>query len=458
MSNILILGAGRVGASVAEQLVAEHYHVTVVDENPIALKALQDRLDLRTVLGHAANPSVLEAAGVMDADLLLAVTPTDELNLTACKIAYTLFRVPKRLARIRSADLLAHPQLLNDDGFAVDHAITPAQIVTDYLVRLVQTPEALQVLEFADGRAQLVVVRAEEGAPMAGRPLSRLKELLPKTDCRVVGLYRRNHTVYPDGATVVEAGDEIFVLAARQHLRAVIATFHAAERKIRRVLIAGGGNVGQRVAAALQDECQVKVIESDRERATQLAEALPRVLVLAGDATDETLLDTEQIDRTDLYIALTSDDEDNIMSGLLAKQMGARKVIAIINRSRYVGLLQGGRIDVALSPAEATIGSLLAFVRRGDVAAVHSLRRGASEAMEIVAHGSRSTSRIVGRRIEELRLPEGIRFGAIVRGEQVIIVHHETVIEDGDHVIVFADSKRRVPEVEKLFAVKLGFL
>ncbi|SMC28716.1 trk system potassium uptake protein TrkA [Andreprevotia lacus DSM 23236] len=457
MSNILILGAGRVGASVAEQLVHEQYRVTVVDENAASLKLLQDKLDLRTVQGNAGSPEVLSAAGAADADLLLAVTPTDELNMVACKVAQTLFNVPTRLARIRNPDLLARPELFADHAFAIDHVITPAQIVTEYLCRLVETPEALQVLDFAGGLAQLVVVRVEEDADMAGKPLRALRELLPKADCRVVGIYRRNRTIRPDGDTQVEAGDEVFVLTAQRDRRAVLALFHEAGRKLRRILIAGGGNVGFRLARALQGQYQVKLIENNPARAAWLAEHLADTLVLLGDGTDEGLLETEQIERTDLYLALTSDDEDNIMSGLLAKQMGARKVIAIINRSRYVGLLQGSRIDVALSPAQVTIGSLLAHVRRGDIEAVHNLRRGTAEAMEIVAHGSRGTSRVVGRKVAELRLPDGIHFAALVRGEEVIIVHHDTEIADGDHVIVFVDNKRRIREVEHLFAVKLGF-
>ncbi|WP_308417871.1 Trk system potassium transporter TrkA [Jeongeupia sp. USM3] len=455
---MLILGAGRVGASVAEQLVQEHYHVTLVDDNPANLKGLQDRLDLRAMVGNAASPAVLEAAGARDCDLLLAVTPSDEVNMVACKIAHELFNVPKRIGRVRNPDILARPELFNEGNFAIDHVITPAQIVTDYLVSLVETPEALQVLDFADGRAQMVVVRVEADAHMTGKTLASLCRLLPNVDSRVVGIYRRNRYIRPDGDSVLEVGDEVFVLAASKHMRAVIRELHGEERKIRRIIIAGGGNVGFRLAQALQDDYQVKLIESNRERAAWLAEALPKTLVLAGDATDETLFDAEQIERTDLYLALTSDDEDNIMSGLLAKQMGARKVIAIINRSRYVGLLQGSRIDVALSPAQATIGSLLARVRRGDIVAVHSLRRGAAEALEMIAHGKRSTSRVVGRRIEELNLPAGLFIAALIRGDEVLMAHHDTVIEDEDHVIVFVDKKRGIREVEQLFAVKLGFL
>lgn len=457
MSNILILGAGRVGASVAEQLVHERYHVTIVDENPEQLKPLADRLDLRTLVGHAGSPAVLAAAGAADADLLLAVTPLDELNMVACKIAYELFNIPTRLARIRDPDLLARPELFTDNNFAIDHVITPAQIVTDYLVSLVATPEALQVLDFAGGKAQLVAIRVEAGAHMDGQDLATLDKLLPKIDRRVVSIYRKNRRIHPDGNTVLQVGDEVFFLAATEHIRAVIKEMRGTEKAIKRITLSGGGNVGYRLAQTLQNDYQVKLIEANKERAAWLAEALPHTLVLRGDATDEALLESELIERCDLYFALTSDDEDNIMSSLLAKQMGARKTIAIINRSRYVDLLQGGKIDVAISPAIATIGSLLAHVRSGDVVAVHSLRRGAAEAMEIIVHGTPATSRVVGKKIDEIKLPSGADLAAIVRGNKVLIAHGHTMIESDDHVILFVDNKAHIREVEQLFAVKIGF-
>lgn len=457
MSNILILGAGRVGASVAEQLVHERYNVTIVDENPECLKPLADRLDLRTVVGHAASPAVLAAAGAADADLLLAVTPLDELNMVACKIAHELFNIPTRLARIRDPDLLAHPELFSEDNFAIDHVITPAQIVTDYLTSLVENPEALQVLDFANGKAQLVATRVEAGAHMDGQDLATLNRLLPKIDRRVVSIYRRGHRIHPDGDTILQVGDEVFFLAATEHIRDVIKEMRGIEKPIKRITLSGGGNVGFRLAQALENDYQVKIIEANRERANWLAEALPNTLVLRGDATDEALLESEQIERCDLYFALTSDDEDNIMSSLLAKQMGARKTIAIINRSRYVDLLQGGKIDVAISPAIATIGSLLAHVRSGDVVAVHSLRRGAAEAMEIIVHGTAATSRVVGKKLDEIKLPSGADLAAIVRGEKVLIAHGDTMIQAEDHVILFVDNKAHIRDVEKLFAVKMGF-
>ncbi|MDR3427569.1 Trk system potassium transporter TrkA [Silvimonas sp.] len=458
MSNILILGAGRVGATVAEQLVYEQHNVTIVDDNPANLAPLMSRLDLRVITGSASSPQTLREAGAEDAELLLAVTPTDELNMVACKIAYQMFRVPTRIARIRNSDLLAHEALFSEeDGFAISHTITPAQVVTDYLVRLVKMPEALQVLDFANGLVQLVVARITEGAPMAGKALTQFNEILPNIDRRVVGVYRNNHYIRPDGDTELQAGDEVFVLAEARQMRKVIAALHVVESPIKRVLLAGGGNVGFRLAKALQKDYSVKLVESDPVRAEWIANQLPDSLVLLGDATSETMFESEQIDRTDLYLALTSDDEDNIMSSLLAKQMGARKVISIINRSRYVDLLQDSRIDVALSPAQLTIGTLLAFARQGDIAAVKPLRRGAAEAVELIVHGNKSVSRVIGRRVDEIRMPSHAFLAAIVRAGKVIMVHHDTVIEADDRCILFVHDKMRTREVEHLFAVKLGF-
>ncbi|MBB5193304.1 trk system potassium uptake protein TrkA [Silvimonas terrae] len=458
MSNILILGAGRVGATVAEQLVYEQHNVTIVDDNPANLAPLTSKLDLRVVAGSASSPTTLREAGAADAELLLAVTPTDELNMVACKIAYQMFRVPTRIARIRNADLLAHADLFaEEDGFAISHTITPAQVVTDYLTRLVKMPEALQVLDFANGLVQLVVTRVTEGAPMAGKPLTAFNDVLPNIDRRVVGIYRKNHYIRPDGDTELFAGDEVFVLAETRQMRKVIGALHVVESPINNVLLAGGGNVGYRLAKALQKDYSVKLVESDPNRAEWLANELPGTLVLHGDATNETMFEAEQIHRTDMYLALTSDDEDNIMSALLARQMGARKVVSIINRSRYVDLLQDSRIDVALSPAQLTIGTLLAHARQGDIAAVKPLRRGAAEAVELVVHGNKSVSRVIGRRVDEIRMPAHAFLATIVRSGKVIMVHHDTVIEADDRCIVFVHDKMRTREVEHLFAVKLGF-
>ena len=456
--KVVILGAGQVGSTVAESLASENNDITVVDVDGARLRALQDRLDLRTVTGSASHPSVLAEAGIADADLLIAVTQSDETNLVACKLASTMFNVPRRIARLRASDFLDDDKVLGKDGFEIDLAICPEQVLTDYIVKLIEFPEALQVLDFAGGRVVLVAVRAYQGGPLVGHPLSDIRKHMPRVDARIVAIFRGDKAIRPDGDTVVEAGDEVFCLAAAKDIREVMHELRRMDKPVKRVMIAGGGKIGQRLAHALENDYSVRVIEHNKRRCEQLAAQLDKALLLQGDATDEEMLEEENIAEMDLFVAVTNDDENNIMSSLLAKKMGARRVVALINRRSYVDLLQSGQIDIAISPAQATIGSLLAHVRRGDVVAVHSLRRGAAEAIEAVVHGDRESCRLSGRRIEEIELPAGANIGAIVRGEEVMMAHHDIQIEAGDHVIVFVSDKKMLPRVEKLFQVSAGFL
>jgi len=380
-----------------------------------------------------------------------------------------VFNLPTRIARLRSTDYVDFPELLDEENFAVDFSICPEQVVTDYIKRLIAFPEALQVLEFADGVVSLICVRAFEGGALVGHPLKALRFHLPNVELRIAAIYRDGEPIMPDGDTLVLPGDEVFCLAATVHVRKIMSELRGSDRPMRRIMIAGGGNIGLRLARSIEHNYHVKILETNRSRADMLADQLSRALVLRGDATDEKLLETEGIDETDLFVALTNDEEDNIMSASLAKRMGARRTLALINRKSYVDLVQGGgAIDIAISPAHTSIGTLLAHVRRGDVVAVHSLRRGAAEALEIIAHGSRKDSKVVGRPLEEIALPKGVSIGAIVRDvkredgkllrREVIIPHHDTVIEEEDHVIVFCTHKRLVPKVEKLFQVSFGFL
>ena len=456
--KIVILGAGQVGSSVAESLVSERNDITVVDTDPVRLRNLQDRLDLRTVTGSASHPTVLVEAGIEDADMVIAVTHSDETNLVACKLAQQLFNVPTRIARIRATDFLAEERILGQECFAIDLAICPEQVLTDYIVKLIEFPEALQVLEFADGKVSLVAVRAFQGGPLVGHQLQDIRKHMPSVDVRIAAIFRGDASILPEGDTVVEAGDEVFCLAAAEHIRQVLREMRRMDKPVRRVMIAGGGNIGQRLAEALESNYVVKILEQNKRRCEILAGRLDSALVLQGDATDESLLEAENVDEMDIFIAVTNDDENNIMSCLLARRMGARRVVALINRRSYVDLLQAGQIDIAISPAQATIGTLLAHVRRGDVTQVHALRRGAAEALEAVVHGDARSGPLVGRRIEDIELPKGAGIGAIVRGEEVIMAHHDTVVQAEDHVIVFVTNKKLVPKVEKLFQVGVGFV
>lgn len=481
--KIVILGAGRVGSTVAESLVSESNDITVVDLARRNLNLLQERLDLRTVTGSASHPDVMVQAGMEDADMVLAVTGSDETNLVACKLAASLFNTPTRIARIRTVDYLDHPVIFSENNFCVDFAICPERILTQYIERLIQFPGALQVLDFASGKVSLVAVRAIHEGPLVGRQIKELRQHVPNLETRVAAIFRHDHPIIPEGSTVVEAGDEVFFIASSRDIRAVMSELRRMGRPVRRVMIAGGGRIGRRLAEVLQQSHQVRIIEYDIRVCESLTQDLHNVLVLHGDVTDEELLESENVSEMDIFCALTDNDENNIMAALMAKRMGARRVIALINRSIYVDLMQGSGIDIAISPAQVTIGSLLAYVRQGDVAVVHSLRRGAAEALELVAHGDASSSRVVGRKIGDIQLPRGTTIGAIVRGlppgeiyrrslseaeesrvsdqwnqARVIIAHHDTVIEKNDHVILFVVNKKMVRQVERLFQVNVGFL
>lgn len=456
--KILILGAGQVGSTVAESLVGEANDITIVDTDAAKLQMLQDRFDLRTLVGNASHPTVLEQAGIADVDILLAVTQSDEVNMVACKLAASLHNTPTKIARIRATDYLAHPEIFSNRNFCVDFSICPEQILTEYICKLIEFPEALQVLEFARGLVSLVAVRVVADGPLVGKALRNLRAHMPHIDARVAAIFRLDGPIIPQGDTVIEAGDELFFIAATENIRTVLKELRHMDKPAKRVMIVGGGNIGRRLALALEQNYQVKIIEHNKKSCQRLASELTHTLVLNGDGTDENLLAAEHVGSVDVLCALTNDDENNIMSALLAKKAGAHKVVALINRSAYVDLVQGGQIDIALSPAQVTIGSLLAYVRQGDVAVVHSLRRGAAEALEIVAHGDRRSSQVVGRRIDEIDLPKGATIGTVVRGNQVVMGHHDTVIEADDHVIVFVINKQMIRKVEKLFQVGVGFL
>ncbi len=457
--KILILGAGQVGSSAAYHLSREEANeVTVVDMRPSVLRELQDRLDIRTVVGHAAHPGVLERAGANDADIVVALTDTDETNMVACQVAYTLFHTPTKIARIRAAEYMSTTRLFTQDAIPIDVRISPEQLVCEYVEQLIHYPGATQVLDFADGRVRLVGVLADRDGLLVGQRIATLKEHIPNTEGRIAAIYRGGKAMLPDGETVIAEGDEVFFIADRKDIRVFMSEIRRLEEPVRRVVIAGGGNIGVRLALALEQTNQVKIIERDSKQARRISEIVNKAIVLVGDAADEELLLEENVDNVDVFCALTNSEEANILSAMLAKRLGAHKVMALINRASYVDLVESGSIDIAISPQQVTIGSLLAHVRRGDVAKVHSLRRGAAEAIEAIAHGTEQTSKVVGRSIDQIELPHGSAIVAIVRDDRVMIAHHDTVIEADDHVILFMTDRRKIERIEELFQVGVSFV
>ena len=456
--KIIILGAGQVGGSTAESLVNEGNDVTVVDTDSYLLERIQDRLDIRAVNGHASSPETLIAAGIEDADMLIAVTQNDEVNMVACQVANALFKTPKKLARIRASDYVEYPALFSPDAFATDVIISPEQLVTAYIQRLIEQPEVLQVVEFFDGMAQLVAVEVSEQSPMAGKPISKLLDILPDIKMRVAAIFRDNEAIQATGREALQPGDEIFFLALTQHISKLVKVFRHAYKTYERILIAGGGNIGRQLAKRIETNHKVKIIEMDPKRARFIAEGLKKSVVLHGDAGDANLLQEENISKTDVFCAVTNDDEVNILSSMLAKRMGARKVISIIGKASHVELVRGTSIDLAISPAQITIGSLLTHIRKGDVVTVHSLRQGAAEAIEVIAHGDLTTSKVVGRHIEQIKLPASASVAAILRNEHVLFSDKSLVIEPDDHLIIFISNQRDIMAVEKLFQVDFNYL
>jgi len=455
--KIIILGAGEVGGNLAQNLINEARDITVVDTNADRLRELQDRIDIRTIRGLASHPDILRQAGAEDADMLIAVTSSDEINMVACQVAYTVFHTPTKIARIRTAAYLVDGGIFRDDAMPVDHIVNPEKIITQDIKRLIDNPGALQVMEFANGQVQLVCVKAYYGGPLVDQELRYIRKHMPMVDTRVAAIFRKGHPIIPKGTTIIEADDEVFFIAAADDIQSVMSELRRTERPNKRIVIAGGGHVGRGLAESVESKYGVRIIESSKQRCYELSETLHRTIVLAGNASDRELLLEENIEEADVFCAVTSDDEANIMSSMLAKSLGARKVITLINNPAYVDLIEGHDIDIAISPQQSTLGSILTHIRRGDVVKVHALRRGAAEAIEAIAHGDETSSKVIGRSLGDIELPSGTNIGAIVRGENVIIAHDDIVIKPGDHLILFLVDKSKIRNVEKLFQAPLSF-
>jgi len=456
--KIIILGAGQVGGSLALSLANENNDITLVDTDATVLQDIQDRADLRTIIGEASHPSVLSQAGAKDADMIIALTNSDETNMVACQVAYTLFHTPTKIARIRAVEYLSYSDLFVQEALPVDVLISPEHLISQYIQRLIEHPGSLQVLDFAEGKVKLLAMRAELDGPLIGKRLDEIWEAMPETEAKVIAIYRNNKSITLHTEGHIQADDEVFFLASSFNATSLTAQLRGTDKPYKRVLLAGGGNIGLHLAKSLESKYQVKIIERSPERAGYLSESLNKTIVLQGDAADQDMLREENIENMDVFCALTNDDEANILSAMLAKRLGANKVMSLINRPSYVDLVESGMIDIAISPQQVTLGTLLTHVRKGDIVSVHSLRRGAAEAIEAVAHGDKKTSKVVGRSIEQINLPNGATIGAIARGEEVMMAEADITIESEDHVIIFLADKTGVKDIERLFQVSATFI
>lgn len=634
--KILVLGGGQVGSTVARNLV-EHSNndVTVIDLNEQSLKSLEDNLDVNCLVGNAASPVVLKAAGAYDADLLLALTRSDETNLVACLLAKQVFHIPNVIARVRHGDLVEweykrvtkdkekdkekekekdpearqeerkkkeerrrlhflklfggssddagdenedektsdedqkeakeiirikkereekellekdvaranaaggpkigdaagevptmEPIKAQDDSsnasesaamalkggesksssadegkskdesqseskaeakeepklepkpaeketkveeeeeekhsllslFGAEESICPEQLVQEQFQHLFSYPDALQVLDFVGGEVQMIATRAQEGGGLVGRLLKEIAEVLPEDmKCFVTAIYRNDSIVQLTPNTKIIHGDEIFFIARKRDVPVIMTYLRSDNSPVRKIMIAGGGNIGYRIAKACETKFDIRIIENKESRSEWLAENLDYALVLRGSCTNETLLAKENVDDIDIFCAITDADEDNIMAGLLAKKLGAKRVISVVNRPSYVDLIQGNTIDIVISPHLITIGSILAHIRRGHIVASHPLRRGDSEAIEAVIHGNRKTSKIVGRPNDQIKWPHGCTIAAVIRDDEFIIGNEDFTVQEGDHMIFHVTNRNAVQELEKLIQVKVTF-
>lgn len=452
--KIIILGSGQVGGTLAEYFLAENNDITVIDDSIKQITLLQERLDIRAIFGNASYPNLLNLAGAAEADMLIAATNNDEVNIVACQIAHHIFKIPTKIARIHSLQYLAHPELFTESCIPIDAVISPEQLVTNHIKLLIEYPDALQVLDFANKQVQLVAVKAYYGGALVGHALKALQQFVPNAQVKVGAIFRKNKALHFTDNTLIESGDEVFFLTAKQYVREIMACLRNLEATNHRIIIAGGGNIGTRLALSLEANYSVKVIEHNKKHIEELAAQLTTAIVLEGEAADRELLMTEDIRNTDVFCAVTNSDEANILSALLAKRMGVKKAIALVNSSAYIDVIEESDIDIAVSPIQAVVSSLLTYFRHGDIVNVYSLRRGAAEAIEAIAHGRKETSPLVGRTIAEITMPEGASIVAVVRNGIILMDSNTTTIQEYDHLIFFLADRRKIAEVERLLETK----
>jgi len=456
--KVIICGAGQVGYGIAERLANEGNDVTVIDNSPQLVQAIRDQLDVRGFVGHGSQPDVLQNAGAEDADMIIAVTLYDEVNMVACQVAHSLFGVPTKVARIRAQNYLqAHYRdLFSREHMPIDVIISPEIEVGEMILRRIALPGATDVVRFADDEISMIAIECLEECPVIDTPLDQLSELFPDLSAVVVGIWRAGRLFVPHSSDAMMAGDLAYVIVRSDRVRRTLNIFGHEEPAASRILIAGGGNIGIYVASELekrQTEARIKIVDNSRDRAIAVADELSRTVVLHGNALDQQILLEADIEHCDLMVALTNDDQVNILASVMAKRLGAKSNMTLLNNTSYYEFTKTLGIDAHLNPRSVTISKILQHVRRGRIRGVHSVQNGAAEVIEAEAL---ETSTLVGTPLKELNLPDGIRIGALFRDKEIIMPDGNTAVKAKDRVVIFATSER-VAQVEQMFRVSLEF-
>jgi len=456
--KIIICGAGQVGFNIARHLAMENNDVTVVDTSPELIRRINDNLDAQGIVGHASRPDVLERAGASDADMIIAVTHMDEVNMVACQVAHSLFDVPIKIARVRHQSYLdpAWSSLFSREHMPIDVIISPEVEVAKAVARRLKVPGAFEMIPLADDKVRLLGVRCDVNCPLINTPIKQLSQLFPDLNIVIVGLLRQDRSIRLTSNEQMMVGDDVYFVIESEQLSRAMAAFGHEEPEAKRLLICGGGNIAMLLAQEIEKEypwINAKIIESNAERAAVVASILSGTVVLHGDVLDPEILEEANVSATDTVVAITDDDETNILASLLAKRHGAKRAITLLNKGTYEPLITTLGIDVIVSPRNITASTILQHVRRGHIYSVHTLREGFGELIEAEAL---ETSSLVGAPLKEVRLPSGVMIGAVVRNGKVISPRGTTVIQDKDRVVLFAASEA-VRKVEKMFSVRLEY-
>ncbi len=456
--KVIVCGAGQVGFNIARYLAQEDNDITVVDQSPELIRKISDTLDVKAITGFASHPEILARAGAADADLLIAVTQADEVNMVACQVAHSLFDVTTKIARIRQQGYLnpMWANLYSRDHMPIDVVISPEREVAEAIGRRLEVPGAFDMIPLADGKVKLIGVRCEEDCPIVNTPLRQLTQLFPDLNVVIIGLVRDNEARIPSAGDEMLPGDEVYFVAESNHVPRAMAAFGHEEAAARRLVIFGGGNIGQFLAQAIEENnpsVNLKVIEADKVRAEAAARTLKRSVVLEGDVLEADILEEANVGTAEAVVAVTNDDETNILASLLAKRLGSGRAITLVNSGAYAPLISSLGVDVAVSPRNITVSTILQHVRRGRIHSVNTLRDGFGELIEAEAM---DTSGLIGKPLKEAELPDDVILGSVVRKDEVILPRGSTVVEVGDRIVLFARSEA-VKEVEKMFSVRLEF-